>query len=504
MAERSLLLVLHDVAPETWPDYRPFVEAVDALGQVPMTWLVVPDFHHRNPLEADEKFCELLSRRVARGDELALHGFYHYDDAPPPRTPGQYFMRRIYTWEGEFYALDHAEAKARLAAGIELFRRRGWPVSASPPATDRGPRSGLERAQCLASRPLLGTQRAAPAGLARSAGDPSRTPSGRHAPSLFPRILAAYPAHPAVRGTPAADQDRLAGAPPRPGPRGMSRGWLLLFGLIGASLIPLVLGGSDMFPRLRAFPLDSLLLMFGMIVVCWFINRRGLRPAQTSAVFAVDQLADLTFFLCALGAILIYALSHSLSPNMESSLIFSAVFLVGLFVGAVMLIRYLHQVIRFNGRVLARLGVSSRKRLHWGRKILHFRIALHDSLRLPKRRLLAVFLLSSTHWLLRFSVLDLTLRGLGVDIQWAWTFLIQMVSLSAGQLSLIPGGAGGTELTSAALLAPMIGKSTAAAAIVIWRAVTFYFYLVAGGPVFAVLAGRPLLKKLISSREASS
>ncbi|WP_153629345.1 lysylphosphatidylglycerol synthase transmembrane domain-containing protein, partial [Pseudomonas aeruginosa] len=129
---------------------------------------------------------------------------------------------------------------------------------------------------------------------------------------------------------------------------------------------------------------------------------------------------------------------------------------------------------------------------------------LHDSLRLPKRRLLAVFLLSSTHWLLRFSVLDLTLRGLGVDIQWAWTFLIQMVSLSAGQLSLIPGGAGGTELTSAALLAPMIGKSTAAAAIVIWRAVTFYFYLVAGGPVFAVLAGRPLLKKLISSREASS
>lgn len=99
MAERSLLLVLHDVAPETWPDYRPFVEAVDALGQVPMTWLVVPDFHHRNPLEADEKFCELLSRRVTRGDELALHGFYHYDDAPPPRTPGQYFMRRIYTWE---------------------------------------------------------------------------------------------------------------------------------------------------------------------------------------------------------------------------------------------------------------------------------------------------------------------------------------------------------------------------------------------------------------------
>lgn len=61
----------------------------------------------------------------------------------------------------------------------------------------------------------------------------------------------------------------------------MSRGWLLLFGLIGASLIPLVLGGSDMFSRLRAFPLDSLLLMFGMIVVCWFINGLRLRADAT-------------------------------------------------------------------------------------------------------------------------------------------------------------------------------------------------------------------------------
>ena len=35
MPERSLQLVLHDVAPETWPDYRGFIEAVDRLGPVP-------------------------------------------------------------------------------------------------------------------------------------------------------------------------------------------------------------------------------------------------------------------------------------------------------------------------------------------------------------------------------------------------------------------------------------------------------------------------------------
>jgi predicted deacetylase len=102
MAERAVLLVLHDVAPSTWPDYRSFVEAVDALGTVPITWLVVPDFHHHDSLAGQDDFRRLLDDRVARGDELTLHGYYHCDDQPAPHTPRQWFMRRIYTHEGEF------------------------------------------------------------------------------------------------------------------------------------------------------------------------------------------------------------------------------------------------------------------------------------------------------------------------------------------------------------------------------------------------------------------
>lgn len=124
----SVLLVLHDVAPETWPDYQPFVAAVDAMGTIPMTWLVVPDFHKRNPVASDVHFQHLLHQRLNRGDELALHGYYHCDDQPAPRTPMDYFMRRIYTWEGEFYTLDTPQALARLEAGVELFRRLDWPL----------------------------------------------------------------------------------------------------------------------------------------------------------------------------------------------------------------------------------------------------------------------------------------------------------------------------------------------------------------------------------------
>ncbi|EJZ59697.1 deacetylase [Pseudomonas fluorescens R124] len=125
---RAVLLVLHDVAPSTWADYQPFVEAVDALGGVPMTWLVVPNFHGRDALEAHPAFCRRLGERLARGDELALHGFYHDDREPAPTTPRDWFMRRIYTHEGEFYHLSREAALARLRAGIELFQRYDWPL----------------------------------------------------------------------------------------------------------------------------------------------------------------------------------------------------------------------------------------------------------------------------------------------------------------------------------------------------------------------------------------
>ena len=124
----SVLLVLHDVAPSTLADYQPFVEAVDALGEVPMTWLVVPDFHKHNSLEAHPEFRRVLTHRLARGDELALHCYFHCDEGPPPTTPRDWFMRRIYTHEGEFYTLSQHAALDRLRAGIEIFDRYNWPL----------------------------------------------------------------------------------------------------------------------------------------------------------------------------------------------------------------------------------------------------------------------------------------------------------------------------------------------------------------------------------------
>ncbi|WPO99120.1 lysylphosphatidylglycerol synthase transmembrane domain-containing protein [Pseudomonas sp. HR96] len=324
----------------------------------------------------------------------------------------------------------------------------------------------------------------------------------------------------------------------------MSRLLWLSLALLAALAVPWWLGGSELWARLQGFPRPLLLILFGMIGLCWCVNacrmrlllaggagapsfgksvavvmatefamcatpggsggaltlmallaRNGVPPARSSAVFAMDQLSDLVFFFCALLGILLYAFFHRLDRNIEAMLAISAALLVLAMAACYGLARYHRSLLGLSARLLARLRIHRTRRWRWARRSLRFIDSFSDTLRLPLRRLLAVFSLTCLHWSLRLSVLYLAARGLGADLPWAWSFLVQMVSLSAGQFSLLPGGAGAAELTSAALLAPMIGKSSAAAAILIWRAVTYYFYLIAGGPVFVAMLGRGLLSK---------
>lgn len=124
-ARPALCVVLHDVAPQTWDAYRPFVAFADRLG-VPLTLLVVPDFHHSGDLRRHPQFVHAMDTRLARGDEIVLHGYFHADDLPLRGDPVDFFMRRVYSHEAEFYRLDAASAHERLARGLDLFAGLGW------------------------------------------------------------------------------------------------------------------------------------------------------------------------------------------------------------------------------------------------------------------------------------------------------------------------------------------------------------------------------------------
>lgn len=127
-AAPRMAISIHDVAPETWPLCARLIAMVDAIARVPLTLLVVPDFHHRGEITGASAFRRNIDDRLARGDEAVLHGYFHWDDAPAPANPKAWFERRVLTrCEGEFSALDADEAGRRLELGLALFHRMHWP-----------------------------------------------------------------------------------------------------------------------------------------------------------------------------------------------------------------------------------------------------------------------------------------------------------------------------------------------------------------------------------------
>jgi predicted deacetylase len=115
--QRHLCLSLHDVAPATWELCERLLASVGAVTSVPLTLLVVPAYH--GAAQDVPWYDAQLERRLALGDELALHGYTHLDDGLPPRSLRERYARHVYTkGEGEFAALPEQEASRRLELGL--------------------------------------------------------------------------------------------------------------------------------------------------------------------------------------------------------------------------------------------------------------------------------------------------------------------------------------------------------------------------------------------------
>ena len=149
--ERAVAIAVHDVAPATLRECRELLAMLDDAGASPLSLLVIPHYHYRSVALREPSFLRAMEARLARGDELVLHGLFHVDDAPAPRDARDWFERRLLTRrEGEFAALDEASSAWRLARGIALFRAQGWPLAGFvPPAwlMSGGARRALARCE---------------------------------------------------------------------------------------------------------------------------------------------------------------------------------------------------------------------------------------------------------------------------------------------------------------------------------------------------------------------
>jgi uncharacterized protein len=127
----ALAVVIHDVARARWRECRALMRCAEAAARaagvpfLPLTLLVVPALHGQpNP----PRFVRWLRLQAARGHELALHGWQHRDDAPPPRGALDWWRRRVLTRsEGEFAALDEPQARQRLERALAWMRSQRLP-----------------------------------------------------------------------------------------------------------------------------------------------------------------------------------------------------------------------------------------------------------------------------------------------------------------------------------------------------------------------------------------
>ncbi len=131
---KALCVSIHDVAPDTWDDCARLQQAIRAVADIPLTWLVVPRYHGRAPPAPAMESA--LGELQAQGHELALHGYTHMDSAPPRAGLRSRFLRTVYTQrEGEFAAIDEQEARRRIELGLAWFAERGWKATGFvPPA----------------------------------------------------------------------------------------------------------------------------------------------------------------------------------------------------------------------------------------------------------------------------------------------------------------------------------------------------------------------------------
>jgi len=320
----------------------------------------------------------------------------------------------------------------------------------------------------------------------------------------------------------------------------LRRHWLILI-LLSLTLslsVPLFYGGLESFYRLGRLSPWVMLLLLSMVLIGWLLNagrlmvlgralavplasrsamttvvstefaglatpaasgaaptflfllsRYGFPLGPAAGVLAVDLVMDIVFFLTALpGALALYAFGEN-GVDAGRLVILVAVALGGGVAALLVVIRYYRPLAIRAGRLLGRHHRLGRFRFRLARSLVHFRASVRLLFRMGRARLFLLYVLCFCHWIVRYSILPVLLYFMGHPVPWAYLFVGQGLVLFGGLMTFVPGGGGGVEAGLSALLHPYLDPRTTATAMLAWRFVTFYWYLIAGAPVFATATG---------------
>ena len=125
MKKGSLIVSLHDIAPQWSSEVEEFLDLVDEFG-IRSSLLVVPKFKGIE-LTTDPMLCKLMQHRHSMGDELVLHGLVHNETV---KVAGFFrkIKKAIFTrGEGEFFGIHQASCDTFLSFGQDIFAQAELP-----------------------------------------------------------------------------------------------------------------------------------------------------------------------------------------------------------------------------------------------------------------------------------------------------------------------------------------------------------------------------------------
>jgi|SRR5690554_3922063 len=315
----------------------------------------------------------------------------------------------------------------------------------------------------------------------------------------------------------------------------------LLIGLLAIGLaIPIALGGKEALALIATLHLKDILILLSIMVIIWHLNLLKLRilmsgklvnlsywrmariymaaefvskttPAGSGApvaaiallaphnvsastciaIFCVVGCMDAIVLIFYISIFSLAGLSDMLGANAITSMLLLTAIMACVIFATYLLISQHKLLIGIADGTLRLFSVPPSKRRTAHKALISLHRAIKKITRLPPWRLAISWAACLVYWILYLSTLYLSILLIGGHISWTDAGFIQVIAMGVGHLLMIPGGIGGSEITSAVLLTPLMGATIAGSAILVWRFLMLYLYLIVGGLSMLSLMASP-------------
>lgn len=291
--------------------------------------------------------------------------------------------------------------------------------------------------------------------------------------------------------------------------------WLVTLGLFGLTLLSWAFNGARIrklvtvlgksLPLRQAFEIgiaaefagNATPASSGMSVTFAFLLKDfGVNLGPAMGMTGVIMILDVFFFISVILLSLIGVVLHGS--------LFGQGYLVVVTIGIALMgpillwlcFRYHRPLYHFLSRQLARYHWTARYRYRLARAFVEAIRALKRFRAISRWDQLKLALYTAGYWLPRYCILLVAVDLVAGSVPIAYLFFIQGFLFLGTDAFLIPAGGGGVDALFYGLLTPFLPAGNIAFCLIVWRAFTFYIYLVIGGPIFLLRAGKRAMNLL--------